>query len=71
MALNIKPIQYDDEARIKRARKKCETLERLVGLRGKRVLEVGPHMGDMSRIMASEYDCEVVGIDPMAHKFNV
>ena len=66
--LNFKPLQYDDEARIKRAVKKCETLERLVGLRGKRVLEVGPHMGDMSRIMARDYDCEVVGIDPMGHE---
>lgn len=59
--------QYDLESRIKRNKQYAEHLNSLFDLKGKRVLEVGPHLGDLSVILARDYGCEVVGIDPLAH----
>lgn len=39
----------------------------MLDLRGKHVLEIGPHLGDLSVVLASEYGCDVVGIDPLTH----
>ena len=58
---------YDDAGRQKRAAGYLEHLSKHFDLRGKRVLEIGPYMGDLSIALTSEFDCEVVGIDPLEH----
>lgn len=63
----MKTPQYDLEARKKRALQYAEHLSKLVDLKGKRVLEVGPQLGDLSIVLARDYGCEVVGIDQQAH----
>ena len=65
--MKIKPQRYDEEGRRKRAEKYVQELSTLLDLRGKRVLEIGPHLGDLSVMLASELGCEVVGIDPRSH----
>lgn len=42
-------------------------LERKFGLRGRRVLELGCGDGMLSRVMARDYGCEVVGVDIQAY----
>lgn len=57
------PRKSDDDSRTALARQRAALLEERVGIRGCRVLEVGCGAGDMSAIMAGEYECEVVGVD--------
>jgi SAM-dependent methyltransferase len=60
-------VKYDPESRKKRAGQYAATLADLTNLRDKRVLEIGPQLGDLSIRLASDFGCEVVGIDPMPH----
>lgn len=62
-------IQYDDESRIARAYERAVYLDELLDLKGKRILEVGCGHGDLLRILAEEYGCDVVGIDVMRHGY--
>ena len=59
--------KYDKEARDKRGRDYAAHLDKLLDIRGKRILEIGPHLGDLSIVLARDYDCEIVGIDPLEH----
>lgn len=59
--------KYDEASRKKRVGGYADHLSSLLDLRGKRVLEIGPHLGDLSVILASDYGCDVVGIDPLTH----
>jgi 2-polyprenyl-3-methyl-5-hydroxy-6-metoxy-1,4-benzoquinol methylase len=43
--------------------KRCEMLDRKIGISGRRVLELGCGTGMMSRALAKDFDCEVVGVD--------
>lgn len=61
--MKFTPQFYDDESRLLRARERARDVDQLVGLRGKRVLEVGCGHGDLCYILAQEYDCEVVGTE--------
>ncbi len=60
-------LSYTLEARMDRARARAVELDNWVGMRGTRVLEVGCGMGDLARVLATEYDCTVVGVDVMKH----
>ena len=63
-----KPIQtsfpqYDPDSQLKTARSRLAHLSTLVSLDGKRVLEIGCGRGYVCRLLASQYNCSVVGID--------
>lgn len=63
-----KPIQstfqqYDHKKQFEYAQKRIQRLDKLIGLQGKKVLEIGCGGGYVSRLMAREYKCSVVGID--------
>lgn len=55
--------EYTDAARTDRARRHALIADKHLDIRGKRVLEIGCHWGDTSRILADEFGCEVVGVD--------
>lgn len=65
--INMGGVSYSPDARRERAQKRAHDLDALVGMQGKRVLEVGCGMGDVCRVLAEVYDCDVVGIDIMFH----
>lgn len=52
------PVSLD-----RQAKRRAENLDRRLGLRGKRVLEIGCGRGQLSAVLAQDYDCEVVGVD--------
>jgi SAM-dependent methyltransferase len=56
-------VSYESDERRKRAVERAAAIDRLIGLKGKRVLEVGCGHGDVSRVMAEDYGCEVVGVE--------
>jgi cyclopropane fatty-acyl-phospholipid synthase-like methyltransferase len=56
-------LAYDKENRIARARERAAAIDQIIGLRRKRVLEVGCGHGDFCEVLAEEYDCEVVGTE--------
>lgn len=57
-------VSYADDARVARGRRNAGMVDRaLGGIRGKRVLEIGCHLGDTTKVLAEEYDCSVVGLD--------
>jgi cyclopropane fatty-acyl-phospholipid synthase-like methyltransferase len=60
------PRSLTDDALTKAARARAAALDKRVGVRGKRVLEVGCGGGHTCRVLADEYDCEVVGVDIFA-----
>lgn len=60
------PQFYDDESRLARARERAREIDKLIGLRGQRVLEVGGGHGDLAFILAHEYDCQVVATEIIA-----
>jgi SAM-dependent methyltransferase len=43
--------------------KRAAMLEKKIGIRGLRVLEIGCGAGAMSRVLAREFDCDVTGVD--------
>lgn len=51
------------EDRQKRAERHVATMDKFADIRGKRVLDVGCSRGEITRVIAGQYDCEVVGID--------
>jgi len=51
------------DARADRARREAERLDKLVGLRGHTILEIGCGEGDLSFELAQNYDAKVTGID--------
>jgi cyclopropane fatty-acyl-phospholipid synthase-like methyltransferase len=61
-------LTYDEQARIDRARERAKTVDALIGLRGQRVLEVGCGHGDFCKVLAEEYDCEVVGTEVLPYE---
>jgi SAM-dependent methyltransferase len=58
-----KPRQFDEAARRAEAERRTARLDRVLDLRGKRVLEVGCGAGGVGRQLAEQLDCSVVGID--------
>jgi len=62
------PRALDDGARLKRAEKRATQLEERIGVRGKRLLEVGCGEGDLCLVLARDYDCDVVGVDIQEYK---
>src|SRR5438128_823336 len=63
-----KGYYYVPEDRDVRARRIARELDERMGIRGKRVLDIGCHRGEITKIVAEEYDCEVVGIDIESHE---
>ena len=61
--LKIKQCEYTDEANVKRAEARAKMLDDMLDMRGKRVLEIGTHVGALGYELASNYGCDVVGID--------
>ena len=45
------------------ARKRADYIDKLLDIRGKRVLEIGCGRGALSFLLAKDYDCDVTGID--------
>lgn len=60
-------LSYDEQSRIDRARERASTVDKLIGLRGQMVLEVGCGHGDFCKVLAEEYDCEVVGTEVLVY----
>lgn len=53
----------DPDALRRHAEDWARRVDRRVGLRGKRVLEVGCGRGALATVLAEQYDCRVVGLD--------
>lgn len=45
------------------SRRRAAQLDKIHGLSGKRILEVGCGRGHFSHVLATEFDCDVVGVD--------
>ncbi|UYE95885.1 hypothetical protein KNLIENLN_00073 [Sinorhizobium phage NV1.1.1] len=60
---NRKFPTYSADNRLERARKHAAMADKQIDLKGKRVLEVGCHLGDTTKVLADEYGCDVVGLD--------
>ena len=45
------------------AKRRIDNIDKLLNVRGKRVLEVGCGLGSLSYVLAKHYGCEVVGVD--------
>lgn len=63
-----KPIRnsftpLDPDSLFRRSRSILARVKKLVPLEGKRVLEIGCGRGHLSSLLASEYNCSVVGVD--------
>jgi len=56
-------LLYDDKSRLERARERASRIDRLMGLRGQKVLEIGCGHGDLAYVLAEEYGCQVVGVE--------
>lgn len=54
---------YDHDAQFITAERRINHLAKLVDIEGKRVLEIGCGRGHVSKKLASDYGCDVVGID--------
>lgn len=61
--LSPNPPGFDEDERKVRATRTAIRIDKIVGLRGQRVLEIGCGMGDLSFELVTNYDAEVVGID--------
>jgi 2-polyprenyl-3-methyl-5-hydroxy-6-metoxy-1,4-benzoquinol methylase len=57
------PRELDDESRSAYAEQRARLLDERLGLRGKRVLEIGCGAGDTSVEIARRYGCDVVAVD--------
>ena len=57
------PRALDTEERRRYAKSRAELLERRVGVRNRKVLEIGCGAGDLSRELAEGYGARVVGVD--------
>jgi 2-polyprenyl-3-methyl-5-hydroxy-6-metoxy-1,4-benzoquinol methylase len=58
-----RPRELTSEYRTNLSRKRARQIQKSIGLRGKRVIEVGCGGGEFSRVLADEYGCKVIGID--------
>ena len=58
-----KPQGLDGGSMLDTARRRVTTLDARVGLRGKRVLEVGCGRSHTLQVLADEWGCDVVGVD--------
>ena len=54
---------YEAEDIVSRGQKRAEQLNKQFNVAGKRVLEIGCGMGETAYTLASEYGCEVYGVD--------
>jgi len=55
--------QYDPDSQLKIARSRIATLNKLVSLKGARILVIGCGLGYLSYVLASECNCRAIGID--------
>jgi ubiquinone/menaquinone biosynthesis C-methylase UbiE len=68
MSSTTQNLTYDLESRLSRARDRANTVDKLLDLRGKKVLEIGCGDGDFCKVLADEYDCEVVGTEILKYE---
>lgn len=57
------PRSCDMPSLLEAAQKRAASLDRRIGVRDKRVLEIGCGRGQVARVLADEFDCDVVGVD--------
>lgn len=55
--------KVDPHSQFETARSRLVRLNKLMPLEGKQVLEVGCGMGYVSKVLATEYNCSVIGVD--------
>jgi 2-polyprenyl-3-methyl-5-hydroxy-6-metoxy-1,4-benzoquinol methylase len=58
-----RPRELTSEYRTNLSRRRAHQIHKSIGLKGKRVIEVGCGGGEFSHVIANEYGCKVVGID--------
>jgi len=58
-----RPRELTSEYRTNHSRKRAIQIHKSIGLKGKRIIEVGCGGGEFSRVLADEYGCKVIGID--------
>ncbi|MBF0527843.1 MAG: methyltransferase domain-containing protein [Deltaproteobacteria bacterium] len=64
--MDVKTISYSPTARAEFAENHSRLLDHLINIRGQRVLEIGCGFGDIARVLAEKYDCEVLTLDVIA-----
>lgn len=62
------PRRHDTAYTTEIGRKRCEMLDRKIGIRDARVLELGCGDGMLSRVMARDFGCDVVGVDIQSYE---
>lgn len=55
--------EYSEEGQLQNAEKKLENLNKKIALQGLKVLEIGCGEGYTSYLLATKYNCDVLGID--------
>ena len=55
--------EYSEEGQLENAEKKLENLNKKIALQGLKVLEIGCGEGYTSYLLATRYNCDVLGID--------
>ena len=58
-----RPRRMEPKALMEQASRRAKGLDRRLGLRGRRVLEIGCGRGHLGAVLAEQYDCKYTGVD--------